>query len=127
MLKPIDIQEKEFEIKMRGYDRDQVDDFLDEIMKDMATLYRDNAALTEEIDTLKNKFSELDKKEETIKQTMDLARYQCEEMKKNAQLESKAIIDKARADAESILHGIENNKVKIKAFCEELLEKINRI
>ena len=49
MLKPIDIREKQFEIKMRGYDREQVDDFLDQIMQDMATLYKDNASLTEEI------------------------------------------------------------------------------
>lgn len=127
MLKPVDIREKEFEIKMRGYDRDQVDDFLDEIMKDMATLYKDNTALTEEVNSLKAKCAELQAKEETVRQTMDLTKYQCEEMRKNAQIEAKAIIDNARADAESILHSIENNKVKIKAFCEELLEKVNKM
>ena len=127
MLKPVDIQEKEFETKMRGYDKDQVDDFLDEIMQDMAILYRDNTALTEEINSLKTKCAELISKEKEIYQAKDLAKYQCDEMKKNAQLEAKAIIDNAKADAESILNSIENNKVKIREFCNDLLSKIDKI
>lgn len=127
MLKPVDIQEKEFELKMRGYDRDQVDDFLDEIMQDMSTLYKDNTALTEEINSLKAKCAELEAKSAAVEQSYELTKYQCEELKKNAQYEAKEIIDKAKSDAEAFLHGIENNKVKIKAFCEELLEKVNRL
>lgn len=127
MLKPIDIREKEFETKLRGYDKEQVDDFLNEIMSDMATLYKDNTKLTDEINELKTKCSELEAKEATINQSLELTKYQCEEMRKNAQFEAKAIIDNAKADAESFLHSIENNKIKIKAFCEELLEKINRL
>lgn len=126
MLKPVDIQEKQFETKMRGYDKDQVDDFLDEIMQDMTVLYRDNTALTQEINSLKAKCAELVAKEKEISQSKDLAKYQCDEMKKNAQLEAKAIIDNAKADAESILNSIENNKVKIREFCNELLSKIDK-
>ncbi len=127
MLKPVDIQEKEFELKMRGYDRDQVDDFLDEIMQDMSTLYKDNTALTEEINSLKAKCAELEAKSAAVEQSYELTKYQCEELKKNAQYEAKEIIDKAKADAEAFLHSVENNKIKIKAFCEELLEKVNRL
>ncbi len=127
MLKPIDIREKEFETKLRGYDKEQVDEFLNEIMSDMATLYKDNTKLTDEINELKAKCAELEAKEATVSQSLELAKYQCEEMRKNAQFEAKAIIDNAKADAESFLHSIENNKIKIKAFCEELLEKINRL
>lgn len=127
MLKPVDIQEKQFETKMRGYDKDQVDDFLDEIMQDMTTLYRDNTALTQEINDLKAKCAGLSAKEKEVEQSKELVKYQCEEMKKNAQMEAKAIIDNAKADAESILHSIENNKVKIREFCNELLEKIDKI
>lgn len=127
MLKPVDIQEKEFEVKMRGYDRDQVDEFLDEIMRDMSVLYRDNTALTEEINSLKAKCAELSAKESAVSQSYELTKYQCEEMRKNAQYEAKEIIDKAHEEAQVILHSIENNKVRMRAFCEELLEKLDRM
>ncbi len=55
----------------------------------------------------------------------DFEMYNCVE--NTPQLEGKAIIDNAKAEAESFLHTIENNKVKIKAFCEELLEKVNKL
>ena len=127
MLKPIDIREKEFETKMRGYDREEVDNFLNEIMRDMSILYKDNKNLTDEVNELKAKCAELQAKEASINQSLELTKYQCDELLKNSQLEGKAIIDNAKAEAESFLHTIENNKVKIKAFCEELLEKVNRL
>ena len=127
MLKPTDIQEKEFEIKMRGYDRDQVDDFLDELIRDVTVLDRDNAELTSRLKAANEELSELRGKSAEIEKSVELARYQCEEMKKNAQLEAKEIIAKAKVDAESVLHGIENNKLKMKALCTEFLDKINNM
>ena len=118
---------KEFEIKMRGYDRDQVDDFLDEIIRDITVLYRDNAELTSRLKAANDELSLLRSKEAEVEKSLDLARYQCEEMKKNAQIEAKEIIQQARVDAESVLHNIENNKIKMKALCTEFLEKINNM
>ena len=122
MLKPTDIQSKEFEIKMRGYDRDQVDDFLDEIIRDITVLYRDNAELTSRLKAANDELSLLRSKEAEVEKSLDLARYQCEEMKKNAQIEAKEIIQQARVDAESVLHNIENNKIKMIALFTEFLE-----
>ena len=34
MLRPIDIQNKEFEKKLKGYNCDEVDDFLDVVIQD---------------------------------------------------------------------------------------------
>lgn len=127
MLKPIDIREKEFEIKMRGYDREQVDDFLDQIMQDMSVLYKDNSALTEEINTLKLKVSKFEAEEKSLEQSLELTKYQCEEMRKGAKLEAREIVDKAKSTADGILQSIEENKIKITAFCKELLEKVEQI
>lgn len=127
MLKPIDIREKEFEIKMRGYDREQVDDFLDQIMQDMSVLYKDNSALTEEINTLKLKVSKFEAEKKSMEQSLELTKYQCEEMRKSAKLEAREIIDRAKTSADDILQSIEENKIKITAFCKELLEKVEQI
>lgn len=127
MLKPEDIQSKEFETKLRGYDRDQVDDFLDEIISDMTVLYRDNTELTSRIKQLNDEVALYRARETEAEKALELAKYQCEEMKKNAQLEAREIIQKARIESETVLHNIENNKLKMKQICTELLEKINNM
>ena len=127
MLKPIDIQQKEFEVKVRGYDREQVDDFLDMIMHDMAILYKDNTSLTKEVEDLQRTCERLQAQAGKAEQAYELAKYQCDEMRKNAKHEAKEIIDKANAESRAILYTIEDNKEKIKCFCQELLEKLNRM
>ena len=124
MLKPIDIQQKEFELKVRGYDREQVDDFLDAIMHDMAILYKDNTALTQEVENLQRNCERLQAQAGKAEQSFELAKYQCDELKKNAQKEAKEIVDKANAEAKEILYTVEEGKEKIKGFCQELLEKL---
>ena len=47
MLKPMDIHNKEFKKSMRGYDIEEVDEFLDEIIVDFEKMQR-------ELDVLKN-------------------------------------------------------------------------
>ena len=127
MIRPEDIQNKEFDVKMRGYDRDEVDDFLDELIKDMATLYKDNTELTSRVKKLNDEMELYRSRQSEIEKSLELTRYQCEEMKKNARIEAKQIIDKAHIDAESVLHNIENSKLRIKEICTELLDKINNM
>ena len=42
MLRPIDIQNKEFEKKLKGYNCDEVDDFLDVVIQDYELLCKEN-------------------------------------------------------------------------------------
>ena len=42
MLTPIDIQNQDFAVKLRGYDADEVDDFLDMLGADYEKLYKEN-------------------------------------------------------------------------------------
>ena len=49
-LTPVDIANKEFPVRMRGYDRDAVDDFLDQVVQEFEALIRENASLREQIE-----------------------------------------------------------------------------
>ena len=40
MLTPMDIQRQDFEVKLRGYNANEVDDFLDLVVKDYEKLYK---------------------------------------------------------------------------------------
>jgi len=49
-ITPVDIQQKEFRLAMRGYNERDVDQFLDEVTEEVARLYADNKRLREEIE-----------------------------------------------------------------------------
>lgn len=52
MLRPIDIQNKEFEKKLKGYNCDEVDDFLDVVIQDYELLCKENQTLKDKIGLL---------------------------------------------------------------------------
>ncbi|MGM0212738.1 cell division regulator GpsB [Enterococcus sp. AZ109] len=58
---PTDILEQEFKTKMRGYDPVEVDEFLDNIIKDYETFNKEALLLREENDRLKAKVEQLSK------------------------------------------------------------------
>ncbi len=49
-VSPVDIQQKEFRLAMRGYNERDVDQFLDEVTEEVARLYADNKRLREEVE-----------------------------------------------------------------------------
>ena len=42
MLTPLDIHNKEFKRSFRGYNEDEIDDFLDQVVNDYEKLFREN-------------------------------------------------------------------------------------
>ena len=49
MLTPLDIHNKEFSKSVRGYKPEEVDAFLDEIIKDFESLFRENHDMKEKV------------------------------------------------------------------------------
>ena len=45
MITPIEIENKEFKKGIRGYNQDEVDEFLDMVKEDFEQLYRENLEL----------------------------------------------------------------------------------
>ncbi len=54
MLTPEDIFEKEFKKSMRGYDIDEVNEFLDQIIQDYGRLLEENKTIKKELQQLKS-------------------------------------------------------------------------
>ena len=52
-LTPMDINNKEFKRGLRGYNPEEVDEFLDEVIENYEQLYKDNSKLKEKV-TLAN-------------------------------------------------------------------------
>ena len=58
MLTPQDIQDVKFDRSMKGYDKEQVEEFLDTVQSDYTVLYKENATLKGKMRVLVDKIEE---------------------------------------------------------------------
>lgn len=101
-ITPMDIEQQEFSRSFRGYNEEEVDDYLDKIVKDYEELIKENAKLREEIDRMKDRLKEFSEIEETLRSALLNAQKSAEEMKGRVENEAKIVIEKAERDAELI-------------------------
>ncbi len=99
-ITPIDIQHKSFKKALQGYDRTEVDGFLDEIIETLEDGAQHQAALEAQISDLKERISHFDAMEESLRNTLVLAQRTADETKASAHKEADLIREKARLQAE---------------------------
>jgi len=101
-ITPMDIEQQEFSRSFRGYNEEEVDDFLDKIVKDYEELINENVRLNEEIEKMQEKLKEFSEIEETLRSALLNAQKSAEEMKGRVESEAKIIIEKAEMDANTL-------------------------
>ena len=69
-ITPLDIQQMVFKVKLRGYDRDEVNRFLEEVAQTVESLNRDNATLRERMAFMEQQVSELKRTESALSNTL---------------------------------------------------------
>ena len=99
-MTPLDIQQVGFKVKLRGYDRREVDAFLDALTQDYESLLKENNTFKEKTADLEIQILEYKKKEATLNNTLMKAQDLVEEMKGHAQREGELIIKEAKLKAE---------------------------
>jgi cell division initiation protein len=99
-ITPVDIQHKTFKRALQGYDRAEVDQFLDELIEGMEDSATQRAALEAEVEDLKERVSHFKAMEESLHNTLVLAQRTADEVKASAHKESDLIREQARLAAE---------------------------
>ncbi|HLR07863.1 MAG TPA: DivIVA domain-containing protein [Bacillota bacterium] len=119
-LTPLDIHNKEFSRSFRGYDEDEVNEFLDQVIKDYEMVIREKKELEEQVEQLKEKLGHFTNIEETLNKSILVAQETAEEVKGNATKESKLIIKEAEKNADRIINEALNKSRRISMEVEEL-------
>src|SRR5690606_1096778 len=101
-LTPLDIHNKEFSRRIRGYDEDEVNEFLDQVIKDYEAIIRENKELQENVATLKEKLDHFANIEETLSKTIIVAQEAADELKSNSKKEAQLILKEAEKNADRI-------------------------
>lgn len=113
---PLDIHNKEFSKKFRGYDPDEVDGFLDQIIQEFETLIKEKSFLKEQAEELTKQLAHYQNLEETIQKTLVVAQDAAEDVKASAKKQADLIIQEARLQAGRI---IEAGQAKATRIMEE--------
>ncbi len=124
MLRPIDIQNKEFDKKIKGYDTEQVDDFLDKVIADYERIIKDNQAMKDKLTVLTESLEHYKSIEATMNNAVDVARETAEEIRKNATVEAQNIIERAKLDAKKLAKQIDEEHAKKHREMLKLKEEI---
>lgn len=98
-ITPLDIQQMVFKVGFRGYDKEEVNRFLEEIAETVELLNRDNAVQREKIVLLEQQIIELKRTESTLSNTLVSAQSLAEDVKRSAQRESDLIVKEAELKA----------------------------
>ena len=117
---PIDIQQKRFHVIFRGYDRTEVEMFLDLVRDEMEALFRDVTELREFRQSYDERLRELTEREETVKNTMLMTQKLMEDQKDNARREAAVIIKEAEFRGQQVLSNAQDEKMKLDVEIQEL-------
>ncbi|MBE0425322.1 MAG: DivIVA domain-containing protein [Nitrospirae bacterium] len=112
-ITPLDIQQKQFPMKFRGFDVEEVYAFLEIIREEMEDLLRENATLKESIQRLENQVKEYRDMETTLRETLLTAQQMVEDYKINARKEAELIVKEAELRADSLLKEAQEKVIKI--------------
>src|ERR1700761_1344183 len=96
----VDIQHRTFKRALQGYDRTDVDQFLDEIIETLEDEATARAAFEAEIGDLRERISHFKAMEESLQSTLLLAQRTADEVKAAAHKEADLIRQEARLAAE---------------------------
>lgn len=125
-LTPLDIHHKEFRHSLRGYNEEEVDEFLDQVADEFERLFKENIDLSERLEAANEKTRQYQDQEHTIRNTMIAAQRSADDIVSKASDEAATVLRDAEMKAKEIIHNaltqkqkVQNELVRIKQAEEE--------
>lgn len=140
MITPAEINNKEFSKKVRGYDIDEVDAFLDLIIVDLEKLIKENLKLKAQLANMEKTVGSIGGTDLTVKDTLESAKIIMDDLAvssekrakilvENAEMDAAIIIKDAKMKAEELAANSKELKITYERFRREygyMLERLNR-
>ncbi|HBG01952.1 MAG TPA: hypothetical protein DDW87_10325 [Firmicutes bacterium] len=126
MLKPMDIHNMEFKRTFKGYDPEEVDEFLATIVIKYETMYQENRKLHEQVKALREELEGKGSQEQDIYDLISLTKQTVAEVKTISRQEADNVVNVAQSEAERILVEARLKAQHVLADAEERLERTER-
>lgn len=102
-LTPVSIQHKEFDVKIRGYDKEQVNNFLELVKQEFEQLIKSNKELGKKLALIENKVTQFEGLQNTLNKSIVVAQEAADRLKENAHEEANFILLEAEKSADKLL------------------------
>lgn len=123
-LTPLDIQNKTFPTKMRGYNQDEVDDFLDLVVRDYEEVTQRNRELEKAVKHSEEKLEYFNELKDALNQSIIVAQDTADKVKTSASKESEVIVTSAQNKADEMVATAEKRAHQLTTDAEEKARKI---
>lgn len=119
-MSPDEILQKEFETRFRGYDREEVEEFLEEVAQAMTEIIKERNELRDEIVALHAQLDQMRVEGDEIRKAIAAAQRMSDDLKEQAKKEAAVIVEQAKLDAERIVADAHKEAVQL----EERIRKL---
>jgi cell division initiation protein len=126
-LSPQDILSQKFSVKVKGYDKDEVNHFLVQIAEILETETLERESIKKELERVREKLFQLQKREDVLRDTLISAQKFSHEIKMNAEKESELVIKEAEIKAEAIINNAIGRQRELKEEIRNLKFKRTEI
>ena len=127
MLTPLEIQNHEFKKSFRGYNENEVDEFLDRIVADYEKLLRENEKLKEKSGANDRELTHYKGLEQNLQDTLMVAQKTAEDVLNSARKNAKEIRDNATNEAQNIhentMREAQNIRVQAQLDAKQLVDE----
>lgn len=123
-LTPLDIQNKVFSTKMRGYNQDEVDDFLDQVTKDYEDSIQKVRELEKSLKHAEEKLQYFNELKDALNQSIIVAQDTADKVKSSATKESEVIVTSAENTANEMVSNAERRSNALITAAEDKASEI---
>lgn len=119
-ITPLDIHHKQFTVKFRGFDKEEVESLLKLVRDEMENLLRKNATLREEVTKAEKQIKDYKDTESGLRSILIGAQQMVEEYKNNVQKEVEIIKKDAELKAQNIIGNAQQKFIKLQGDIADL-------
>jgi cell division initiation protein len=123
-IRPIDIRRKEFKSGFRGYDANQVDDFLDAVADEFERNYTENQRMREEVSSLRDRLQQFEDLEGSIRAALVHAEQASNDLRRAATSEAESMRQSAQREADFTIREAQTRSHQMLADSSQRIERV---
>lgn len=121
MESAVSINKKDFKKSILGYDKEEVDNYIEEIRLEYENMNRENRELKSKLKQFMEQASKYDQLEDSLKESIKIGQSISEEVIKSANKRSENIIAEAEVQRDRIINDAIEESNRVKREYEEIL------
>ncbi|HFQ80257.1 MAG TPA: DivIVA domain-containing protein [Desulfobacterales bacterium] len=119
-ISPQDIQSKQFHIRFRGFDVDEVDGFLEQVAEHYLMALEEKRLLSEQVETLRQEMKSLKNEEHSFKDALIAGQKVVDEMKQRGRERADELLSKARQEVKELKDAANQEIAELEGRVDEL-------